>query len=75
NLTRALGIDRRLNGADLRRGPLRVLRPPGDDGAPASSEVVRSPRIGVDYAGEWAARPWRFSVRDHASVSRPPRRA
>jgi DNA-3-methyladenine glycosylase len=23
-------------------------------------EVKRSPRIGVDYAGEWAAKPWRF---------------
>ncbi len=23
-------------------------------------EVKRSPRIGVDYAGKWAAKPWRF---------------
>lgn len=23
-------------------------------------EVKKTPRIGVDYAGEWAAKPWRF---------------
>ena len=75
NLTRALGIDRERNGADLRRGALRVLRPPGDRGVPAPSDVVTSPRIGVAYAGAWAALPWRFSVRGNASVSRPPRPA
>ena len=25
-----------------------------------SSEITATPRIGVDYAGEWAAKPWRF---------------
>ena len=73
NLTRALGIDRALNGADLRARPLRLLRPPGGRGLPAPREIVQSPRIGVDYAGAWAARPWRFSLRDNASVSHPPR--
>lgn len=75
NLTRALGIDRGLNGADLRRGPLRLLRPSGGRGLPAPADVVRSPRIGVAYAGDWASLPWRFSVRGNASVSRPPRGA
>lgn len=75
NLTRALAIDRARNGADLRRGPLRVLRPAGDDGVPAPAEIVRSPRIGVAYAGAWAALPWRFSIRGNTSVSRPPRGA
>jgi 3-methyladenine DNA glycosylase Mpg len=23
-------------------------------------EVKRTPRIGVDYAGAWALKPWRF---------------
>lgn len=75
NLTRALGIDRAQNGADLRRGALRLLRPPGGRGVPEPRDVVRSPRIGVAYAGEWATLPWRFSVRGNASVSRPPRDA
>jgi len=75
NLTRALGIDRALNGADLRRGALRVLRPAGGRGIPQPQDVVRSRRIGVAYAGEWAERPWRFSVRGSPCVSRPPRDA
>jgi DNA-3-methyladenine glycosylase len=74
NLARALAIDRTLNGTDLRLGPLRILVPrgtrAGETVAPAA--IARSARIGVAYAGAWAARPWRFFVRDDASVSRPP---
>ncbi len=33
-----------------------------DDGFLAS-EIVRSPRIGIDYAGEAAAYPWRFTAK------------
>jgi DNA-3-methyladenine glycosylase len=64
NLAKALGIDRALNGADLLRGPLRLAW------GEAPGEVVRRPRIGVDYAGAWAARPLRFLVRDDPHVSR-----
>jgi DNA-3-methyladenine glycosylase len=56
NLAAAFGIDRRLNGADLLDGPVRVCRAV----APAARE--RSARIGVDYAGDWAAAPLRFVV-------------
>jgi DNA-3-methyladenine glycosylase len=65
-LCRALHIDRGLNGVDLagevlwlERGPARA--PP--------VRIARSPRIGVDYAGEWARRPWRFFDRGSAHVS------
>lgn len=54
NLAAAFGIDRRLNGADLLAGPIR-LKPAG---SPVPYE--RTARIGVDYAGEWAGRPLRF---------------
>jgi len=27
---------------------------------PPPREVKRTPRIGVDYAGVWALKPWRF---------------
>jgi DNA-3-methyladenine glycosylase len=56
-LCRALGIDRRLNGADLLGNVLWLERAPR--GAPAP-RIVRTPRIGVDYAGAWALKPWRF---------------
>jgi DNA-3-methyladenine glycosylase len=64
NLAKALGIDRTLNGADLLRGPLRLAW------GEAPGEVVSRPRIGVDYAGAWAARPLRFLVRDDPHISR-----
>lgn len=65
-LCRALGIDRTLNGADLTDGTLRfedhgVLVP--------AAEVATGPRIGVDYAGEWAGRPYRFWWRGNPHVS------
>ena len=65
-LCRALGIDRRLNGADLRGQALWLERPPAH--APRV-RIARAPRIGVDYAGEWARRPWRFFDRDSPYVS------
>ncbi|MCC6215817.1 MAG: DNA-3-methyladenine glycosylase [Polyangiaceae bacterium] len=52
-LCRAFGIDGRHYGADLCEGPLFLAE--GD-----RPRVARSARIGVEYAGSWAARPWRF---------------
>ena len=66
-LCRALHIDRSLNGADL-RGEVLWLEAPAA-GAPRV-QIARSPRIGIDYAGEWAHRPWRFFERDSPFVSR-----
>ncbi len=41
--------------------------------APRRAKVARAPRIGVDYAGSWAARPWRFFEPGNPYVSRAPR--
>jgi DNA-3-methyladenine glycosylase len=35
--------------------------------------VRRTPRIGVDYAGSWARRPYRFVVSGHHAASGPAR--
>jgi DNA-3-methyladenine glycosylase len=35
--------------------------------------IGRSPRINVDYAGLWAAKPWRFYERGNRYVSVSPR--
>jgi DNA-3-methyladenine glycosylase len=64
-LCRALHIDKALNGADLTRSTLWVERPL-DYRKP---RVERATRIGVDYAGDWARKPWRFLDRDSPYVS------
>jgi DNA-3-methyladenine glycosylase len=64
-LCHALDIDRGLNGIALVPPDLYVV----DDGALAR-RIFSTARIGVDYAGEWAARPWRFCW-DSPSLSRP----
>jgi len=67
-LCRALGIDGSAYGVDLTRGALTICRGPR-----ARHRIARSPRIGVDYAGDWAHRPWRFFDATSRYVSRPPR--
>jgi DNA-3-methyladenine glycosylase len=54
---RALAIDGDLDGAPLQPPDLYLL----DDGA-RPEPIVTTPRIGVDYAGEWAARALRYAV-------------
>jgi DNA-3-methyladenine glycosylase len=66
-LCRALDIDRALNGADLCGEVLWVEEPAPAEASPV--RVARSPRIGVDYAGSWAKKPWRFFDRDSPWVS------
>ena len=65
NVAAALGVDRTLDGADLLAGPVTVTPRAGH-----RPTVRRGPRIGVDYAGAWAARPLRFWIADDPHVSR-----
>jgi DNA-3-methyladenine glycosylase len=66
-LTSAFRIDRTLDGASFIDGPLWL-----EAGTPvADRDVRRTRRIGVDYAGVWAARRYRFIVKGHPSVSGP----
>jgi DNA-3-methyladenine glycosylase len=59
-VTRALGIDRGLDGRPaVRRAGLWLER--GGVAVPRRL-VSRTPRIGVGYAGEWAEKPLRFVV-------------
>jgi DNA-3-methyladenine glycosylase len=55
-LCRAMGIDRTMNGTDLCGKSLWLERPR----SLAPVKIGTGPRIGVDYAGSWAKRPWRF---------------
>jgi DNA-3-methyladenine glycosylase len=65
-LCMALGLDRRHYGVDLCGDELYLLDGP-------RRAVARSPRINVDYAGSWAARPWRFYEKGNRYVSVAPR--
>ena len=67
-VTRALGITRAHDGADLVSGDVYVA---ARLSRPARIEV--GPRVGVGYAGAWADKPWRFFDPSSVCVSRPPR--
>jgi DNA-3-methyladenine glycosylase len=54
----ALGIEMHHNRHDLLAGEIIWIEDRGVR-VPAR-EVKRTPRIGVDYAGAWAKKPWRF---------------
>lgn len=62
----ALGIDRSLNGEDLLGE--KVWLEEYKNYAP--KEVAAGKRIGIDYAGDDAEKPWRFWVKDNSFVSR-----
>jgi DNA-3-methyladenine glycosylase len=70
-LCRALGIDRSHDGLDLRGDELYIQRPSAKE---LRSPIIRTaPRVGIDYAGPWADRPWRFYDAASAHVSRRPK--
>ena len=64
NVGQALGIGRDLSGTDLLAGPVRLRL------AARPALVAAKPRIGVGYAGEWAALPYRFLIPNDPFVSR-----
>ena len=66
-LSKALGIDRSMNGKSLLDNELWIE----DVGRKiASVNIEASLRIGIDYAEEDAKLPWRFTIRNNAWVSR-----
>lgn len=66
-LTRALSIDRSFNGKFLTDNEVwiedlnRKITP---------GKIDATPRIGIDYAGEDAKLPWRFTIRHNEWISR-----
>lgn len=61
----ALGIDRRLDRADLLGDRIWI-----EEGRRIPvSRVASGPRVGIDYAEAWVDRPWRFWLRDSPFVS------
>jgi DNA-3-methyladenine glycosylase len=64
-LCEAFAIDRSLNGSDV-CGRVLYIR---DNGKPIP-DIVTRPRVGVDYAGKWKRKPWRFLISGNPFVSR-----
>jgi DNA-3-methyladenine glycosylase len=65
-LCQALGIDRGLDGADLTGDRVWIEEGPRPV---APRAIAAGPRVGIDYAGEWRGRPWRFWLRGNPFVS------
>ena len=66
-LTKALGIDRNWNGKSLLDSEIWIE----DVGRNvAHGNILAGPRIGIDYAMEDAALPWRFTVKGNLWLSK-----
>jgi DNA-3-methyladenine glycosylase len=64
-LCRAMGINKTRYGCDLLGEELFIEAA----ASPPPFKIVRTPRIGVDYAGAWAKRLLRFYVEGNPFVS------
>jgi DNA-3-methyladenine glycosylase len=70
-LCRSYGIDLTLNRHDLTAGRLLWIED-REERVPKAA-ITAFPRIGVDYAGKWAAKPWRFRLRTETGGRSRPR--
>ena len=66
-LCQALGIDRSYNCADLMGDAVWIEE--GKERVTAT-QIDSGVRIGIDYAMEYAAKPWRFWLKDNPYVSK-----
>jgi DNA-3-methyladenine glycosylase len=62
----AFGIDKTFNGADLLGEKVWLEEGETFSGA----RIASGKRVGIDYAEEFAEKPWRFWVKDNPFVSR-----
>jgi DNA-3-methyladenine glycosylase len=66
-LTQALGINQSHYGLDLQSEPIWIE---GRGVHVANTEIEATPRIGVQYAGKDAEKPWRFTIAGSQWTSR-----
>lgn len=65
-LCKAMGIDNKLNGHDLISDNFYIASIEESD----PFNIVKKPRIGVDYAKHWAKKYLRFYIKDNPFVSK-----
>jgi len=63
-LCQAMAVDRSLNTVSLEEDQLWI-----EDGSLNPGPIAASPRIGVDYAGAYRDKPWRFIAAQNPHVS------
>lgn len=64
-LTRAMDIDKTVNGHDLLSDDLFI----GYEKNLATNMIIATPRIGVNYAQEWSQKLLRFHIKDNQYIS------
>lgn len=67
-LCRWMKIDGRFNGKDLTKSKNLFIVDSNEK--IKERQIVSTTRIGVDYAGQWAKKPWRFYIKDNPFVSK-----
>jgi len=67
-LCRYLKLDQSFYGEDLTKSKRIWLEDRGK--RIKKSEIIATKRIGIDYAEEWAKKPWRFYIKNNPFVSK-----
>lgn len=67
SVSRALGLDKTHNALDLTEDNVWIEK---RGIIYADDQIIASPRVGVDYAGEDTLLPWRYRVKDNPWVSK-----
>jgi len=67
-LCRWMKLDKSFDGEDITKSKIIWLESNGKK--LKKSQIVATTRIGIDYAGEWAKKPWRFYIKNNLFVSR-----
>lgn len=66
-LCKAMHIDKRMNGRDLVSSSFYIAAP----GETQAFAITKRPRVGVDYAGQWARKLLRFYIKGNPYISKP----
>jgi len=67
-LCRWMKLDKSFDGEDLTKSNRIWLEDRG--GKILLPQIVKTKRIGIDYAEEWAKKPWRFYIKNSFFISR-----
>ncbi len=67
-LCRWMKLNKSFDAEDLTKSKRIWLEDRGE--RTKKSQIVATKRVGIDYAGEWAKKPWRFYIKDNPYTSR-----